>query len=92
VGGISRLLLSQGGFRGVATIFGDPPGWGLGAAPTKIFLLEKFLVKYCNFVVNMDCSLCHRSDDRSYVNLGSFPLQGNHLLYMRELYYVCVLF
>jgi hypothetical protein len=63
-----------------------PPGEGLGATPMKFFFYEKSLVKYCNFVVNLDCSFCHRSDSRSYVNLRFLSLEGNPLLYMRELY------
>ena len=60
--------------------------------PSKDFFLEKFLVKYCNFIVNLDCSLCHRSDGISYVNLGIFSLEDNPLLYMRELYYRWIFF
>ena len=36
-------------------------------------------------------SLCHIYDGRSYVNLMFFSPEGNPLLYMRELYYHCVL-
>ena len=63
---------------------------GLGEAPPKGFFLENFLLKYYNFVVNLDHSLCHRSDDRSYVNLGFFSVEGNPILYMRGSYYGCV--
>ena len=50
------------------------------------------LVKYCNFIVNLDHSLCHRSDGRSYINIRVFFLEGSPLLCMRELYYDYVLF
>jgi hypothetical protein len=69
-----------------------PPWWGFrGSAPERIFFF-KCHVKYCNFIVNMDHSLCHRYDGRSYVNIRFFSLEGNPLLYMRELYYDCILF
>ena len=81
------------GSEGVTTIVRAPPGGGLGAAPPKGIFYEKCLVKYCNFVVNLDHSLCRRSDSRSHVYLRVFfSLEGNPLLYMRELYYDCVLF
>ena len=41
--------------------------------PSKGNFYEKCLVKYCNFVVNLDHSLCHRSDGRSYVYLRRQP-------------------
>ena len=66
-------------------------GGSRGRVPERIFY-EKRLVKYCNFVVNLDHSSCRISDGRSYVNLRVFSLEGNPLLYMRELYYECVLF
>ena len=69
-----------------------PPTEGSRATPLKGFFLEKCPIKYCNFVVNLDHSLCHRSDGRSYVNLRFFALKGNPLIYMRELYHDCVLF
>ena len=40
--------------------------------PPKGFFYEKCLVKYCNFIVNLDHSLCHRFDGRSYVYLRVF--------------------
>jgi hypothetical protein len=49
----------------------DPSG-GLGAVPLKEIFLGKILVKYCNFVVNLYYSLCHGSNNRSYINLGFF--------------------
>jgi hypothetical protein len=65
---------------GVATIF---------VTPLKRNFVKNCLVKYCNFVVNLDRSLqgC-KSDDRSYFRV--FSLEGNPSL-MRELYYGCVL-
>lgn len=41
------------------------------------FFWENFVVKYCNFVVNLDSSLGRKSNIRIYVNLGSFALEGN---------------
>ena len=80
------------GVQGGGNWLSIPPWWGFrGSTPERIFFLKCF-VKYCNFVVNMDHSLCHRSNSRSYVNLGIFSLEENPLLYMRELYYSCVLF
>ena len=90
-GGLSPPLLLQGGSGGAETINGAPLGVGLGATPLKLFFFFKCLVKYCNFVVNLDRSLCHIFDSRSYANVGSFAIEGNPLLYMRELYYGCVL-
>ena len=46
-----------------------------GAAPPKGIFYEKCLVKYCNFIVNLDHSLCCRSDGRSYVYLRVFCLR-----------------
>jgi hypothetical protein len=44
--------------RGVTTIFVSPPGGGLGgSAPEANFFGKICLVKYCNFVVNLDHSL-----------------------------------
>ena len=69
-----------------------PPLDGVrGQDPQKDFL-EKCPIKYCNFVVNLDHSLCHIFDGRSYVNIRVFSLEGKPLLYMRELYYGYVLF
>ena len=53
-----------------------PPSGGSGAVPPKGFFYEKCLVKYCNFVVNMDHSLCHIYDRRIYVNLRVFCLKS----------------
>ena len=48
----------------------------MGNAP-KLKIYEEFPRKYFNFVVNMGRSLGRRSDSRSYVNIGFFPLEGN---------------
>ena len=63
---------TAGGSRGAATIVRAPPGGSLRKAPPKGFFYEKCLVKYCNFVVNLDHSLCRRSDGRSYVYIRVF--------------------
>jgi len=39
--------------------------------------MKSFLVKYCNFVPNLGCSLGEWYDGRSYVDLGFFSLEGN---------------
>ena len=83
VGGLDPPLQLQGGLGGVTTIV---------RAPSKGNFYEKCLVKYCNFVVNLDHSLCRRSDSRSYVNLRVFCPKMKPFIIMRELYYDCVLF
>lgn len=80
------------GSRANGDRFWSTPSGGLGAAPLKIYFLFKFLVKYFNFIVNLNHSLCHIVDGISYVNLESFVLEGNPQLYMKELYYDYVLF
>ena len=50
----------------------DSPLEGIAEVSLTRIYLEKFLVKYFNFVVNLDRSLCHRYDSRSNVNLGFF--------------------
>ena len=87
VGRISPPLLSQGGLGRVVTINGATLAGVQGKHPRKEFILEKCLVKYFNFVVNLDHSLCHRYGGINFVNLVFFPLEGNTLLYTRELYY-----
>jgi hypothetical protein len=77
---------------GVTTIVRAPPRGGSGEAPSKGKFYEKCLVKYCNFVVNLDHSLCRKYDDRSYVNLRFFCPRRQPCIIMRELYYDCVLF
>jgi hypothetical protein len=73
-------------------VWGDCPPTGAplvgvsGEAPPKRNFWENFLVKYCNFVVNLNrSSLGCRYDGRSYVRVF-FSLEGNPLLCMRELY------
>ena len=81
------------GVQGVRSWCSIPPWQGFGGStPERTFFYKKCLVKYCNFIVNLDRSLCHRYDGRSYVNIRVLALEGNPLLYMRELYYDCVLF
>ena len=82
----------QGGLGRAEVGFQAHPGDNSQATPRKGSFWEKSLVKYCNFIVNIDHSLCHIFDGRSYVNLGFFSLKGNHLLYMREIYYGWLLF
>ena len=74
---------AAGGSRGVATaIIWAPPRRGLGATPPKRIFYEKCLVKYCNFIVNLDHSLCRRSNGRSYVYLRVFcPRRKPSIIY-----------
>ena len=60
-GGACPPTIAAGGSR--------PLGKGSGAVPLKGIFYEKCLVKYCNFVVNLDHSLYHKYDNRSCVNL-----------------------
>jgi hypothetical protein len=57
VGGDSPPLLSSGGSKGGRKINGAPPGRGFGGNTPKRNFGKIFLVKYCNFIVNMDHSL-----------------------------------
>jgi hypothetical protein len=56
-GGISPPQLSPGGPGGVETIFVAPPEGDSGAVPLKQNFGKICLVKYCNFIVNLDRSL-----------------------------------
>ena len=70
------------GSRGGGNWILSPPGRNLGATPPKGTFYEKCLVKYCNFIVNLDHSLCRRSDSRSYVNLRVFcPRRKPSIIY-----------
>ena len=80
-GGACPPTTTAGGSRGGGNYYPRPPGGGSGVVPPKGFFYEKCLVKYCNFGFNLDHSLCHRYDGRSYVNLPFFTLEGNPLLY-----------
>jgi hypothetical protein len=57
MGGISPLDLSPGGPKQVEKIFVSPLAGDSRAVPPKRNIGKKFLVKYCNFVVNLDHSL-----------------------------------
>ena len=81
-GGACPSTIVVGGSRGGGIYCPSPPGGGLGAAPPKGIFFEKCLVKYCNFVVNLDHSLCHRSDGRCYVYLRVFfPRRQPSIIY-----------
>jgi hypothetical protein len=70
VGGISPPHLSLGGGGGNNNILEPPPGGGSGEAPPKRNFWENCLVKYCNFIVNLNhSSLGCRYDGRSYVRV-----------------------
>jgi hypothetical protein len=64
----------------------EPPlGGGSGKAPPKRHFWENCLVKYCNFIVNLNrSSLGCISDSISYVRV--FYLEGNPILCMMDLY------
>jgi hypothetical protein len=70
----------QGGPRGGNDNFCSPPLVGdSGETPPEVKFWENYLVKYCNFVVNLD-----RSYKVAYMTveviLGFFSLEGNPLL------------
>jgi len=62
-----------------------------GKHPGSEKLEKNYLVKYCNFIVNLGHSVGGIFDNRSYVNLGIFFPRRQFLVYMRELYHDCVL-
>jgi hypothetical protein len=67
--------------RGAMTLYGAPLGGGLGETPSKIIFWENCLVKYCNFVVNLDSSsLGCIYDGRSYVR-AFFPRRKPYFMY-----------
>jgi hypothetical protein len=57
VGGLPHDNYHEGGVGGVATIFVARPGRGFRCNDPKRNIRKTFLVKYCNFVVNLDHSL-----------------------------------
>jgi hypothetical protein len=57
VWGISPHNCHQGVQGGAGENFCSPPGGDSGEAPLKQNIGKIFLVKYCNFIVNMDHSL-----------------------------------
>ena len=60
--------------------------------PSKGIFYEKCLVKYCNFVVNLDHSLCRRSDGRCYVNLRVFlPRRKPSIIYEGIVLRLCII-
>jgi len=73
------LLFPKGVKGGNITLLAPPlpPDRVLGLAPPKEKFRENLPYKYSNFVVNLDYSLGKRYDDRRYVNLGFFSLEGN---------------
>jgi hypothetical protein len=56
---------------GDANIFGAPPSGVQGKHPRRDFFFEIFLVKYCNFIVNLDHSLLGLIYD-GIIYVGSF--------------------
>ena len=64
----------------------------MGETLLKGIFYEKCLVKYCNFVVNLDHSLCHRSESRSYVNLSIFfPRRKPSIIYEGIVLRLCII-
>ena len=83
---------TAGGSRGAATIVRAPPGGSLRKAPPKGFFYEKCLAKYCNFIINLDHSLCHRSDGRSYIYLRVlFPRRQPSIIYEGIVLWLCII-
>ena len=81
-GGVCPPTIVAGGSKGGDSWCPSPPWREFGAVPLKGIFYEKCLVKYCNFVVNLDHSLCRRSDGRSYVNLRVFcPRRQPSIIY-----------
>jgi hypothetical protein len=79
----------------VSAVFGPhtPRGGCGGACPPTIAVggSRGVLVKYCNFVVNLDHSLCRRSDDISYVNLRVFyPRRQPSITYEGIVLQLCI--
>ena len=92
VGGLGPPLQLQEGVGGATTIVRAPPDRGLGEAPPKGIFYEKCLVKYCNFIVNLDHSLCRRSDGRSYVYLRVFcPRRQPSIIYEGIVLRLCII-
>ena len=61
-------------------------------SPPKGFFYEKCLIKYCNFIVNPDHSLCRRSDGRSCVNLRVFcPRRKPSIIYEGIVLWLCII-
>jgi hypothetical protein len=61
-GGLPPTYFAGGGggggnWGGGGEILDPPPSRGSGPVPPKIIFWENCLVKYCNFVVNLDHSL-----------------------------------
>ena len=83
-----------GGSRGSVILCSIPtPGEGSGAAPLNDLFFEKCLVKYYNFIVNLACSLCHRSDSRSYVNLRFFCARRKPtIIYKGIVLWLCIIY
>jgi hypothetical protein len=73
VGGIDAHICFQGGPGGGGVddnVLECPPSKDLGETPQKRKFWENCLVKYCNFVINMNhSSLGCKYDGRSYVRV-----------------------
>ena len=91
-GGACPPTIAAGASRVVNSWCLSPPWREFGGSALKRIFYEKCLVIYCNFIVNLDHSLCRRSKGRSYVNLSFFCPRRQPSIIMRELYYDCVLF
>ena len=91
-GGAFPPTIAIGGSRGGDNYCPRPPGGDSGAMPSKGIFYEKCLVKYCNFVLNLDHSLCRRSDGRSYVNLRVFcPRRQPSIIYEGIVLRLCII-
>jgi hypothetical protein len=72
------------------TFIGSPLGGGSGVVPPKRIFWEIFLVKYCNFIVNLNhSSLGCISDGRSYVRVFP-PRRKPSFIYERIVLRLCM--
>jgi hypothetical protein len=83
-------ICHQGVQGGDDNILEPPPGGGLGEVPPKRIFWENCLVKYCNFIVNLNrSSLGCRSDGRSYVRVF-FPRRKPSFMYEGIVLWLCM--
>ena len=92
-GGSFPPTIVAGESRGGGQVMSTPPLVGVwGQRPRKDFFYEKCLVKYFDFVVNLEHSLCRRFDGRSYVNIRVFfPRRKPSIIYEGIVLWLCVI-
>jgi hypothetical protein len=90
VGGLDPPHMFLGGPVGPKKFMGAPLGRGFGAAPLKRNFWKNFVVKYCNFVVNLNrSSLGWRFESRSYVMVFS-PRRQPSIMYEGISLHLCM--